>query len=180
MFDGRIVDADALIEILSDWATQAQSAPMLGIGTAASREATEKTLKRVIRLIDVNAVKCGHGSAKTVPTSDKTIIDYLTPEELLAGLAEEFAEGSQAALKLRRVLDGSNPTPKTLSECSDNLQEEFADVMLCLTEYLAASRIDVEQYFDEIRSIVNAKAIRWLLRLREKEGADDKAGTLGK
>lgn len=121
----------------------------------------------------MNAIKCGHGSSKTAPASDRAIIDYLTPEELLAGLAEEFAEGSQAALKLRRVLDGSNPTPKTLSECSDNLQEEFADVMLCLTEYLTASRIDIEQYFDEVRSIVNAKAIRWLLRLREKEAKND-------
>lgn len=46
MFDGRIVDADALIKILSDWATQAQSAPMFGIGTAASREATEKNAEK--------------------------------------------------------------------------------------------------------------------------------------
>lgn len=169
MFDGRIVDADALIEVLSDWEAQVQSTQMLGIGTSAYREATEKTLKRVIRLIDANAIKCGHGSAKAAPASDKVIIDYLTPEELLAGLAEEFAEGSQSALKLRRVLDGSNPTPKTLSECSDNLQEEFADVMLYLSEYLAASKIDMDQYFDEVRNITNTKAVRWLERLQEKE-----------
>lgn len=180
MFDGRIADADTLIEILSDWEAGVLNTPALEIDTAASREATAKTLRKVIHLIDVNAVKCGYGSAKTACASDKMIIDYLTPEELLAGLAEEFAEGSQAALKLRRVLDGSNPTPKTLSECGDNLQEEFADVLLCLSEYLAASRIDIEQYFDEVRSITNAKAIRWLLRLQEKETADDKAGTLGK
>ena len=33
--------------------------------------------------------------------------------ELLAGLAEECTELAQAALKLRRVFDKTNPTPVT-------------------------------------------------------------------
>lgn len=104
---------------------------------------------------------------------DKAITDYLPPKEILAGLAEEFAEGSQAALKLRRVLDGSNPTPKTLVECSNNLQEECADVLLCLTEYLIASGIDIEDYFGGVRKISERKATRWLMRLQEKEAKND-------
>lgn len=42
----------------------------------------------------------------------KNVTDYLTPAELLAQLAEESAELAQAALKLRRAYDGTNPTPK--------------------------------------------------------------------
>lgn len=57
----------------------------------------------------------------------KNVTDYLTPAELLAQLAEEGAELAQAALKLRRAYDGTNPTPKTVGECLDNLQEEVAD-----------------------------------------------------
>lgn len=109
--------------------------------------------------------------------SEKSIIDYLTPEEILAGLAEEFAEGAQAALKLRRALDGTNPTPKSVEECSKNLQEEVADVLLCLGTYLAATGVDVEKYYDDggICKIMERKCARWLRRLMEKEAADGKA-----
>lgn len=51
--------------------------------------------------------------------------------ELLAGLAEEATELAQAALKMRRTLDKSNPTPMTTGDASRNLNEEFADVLLC-------------------------------------------------
>lgn len=51
--------------------------------------------------------------------------------ECLAQLAEEAAELAQAALKVRRVLDGTNPTPTTPQEAWDNLFEEVADTMLC-------------------------------------------------
>ena len=38
------------------------------------------------------------------------IRDYLSDAEIVAQLAEEASELTQAALKLRRVLDGTNPT----------------------------------------------------------------------
>lgn len=44
-------------------------------------------------------------------------------------MSEEYSEGAQAALKLRRALDGTNPTPKTIEECWENLKEEFGDVL---------------------------------------------------
>lgn len=40
------------------------------------------------------------------------IIDHLSQGEILAQMAEELAEAAQAALKLRRALDDSNPTPR--------------------------------------------------------------------
>lgn len=53
-------------------------------------------------------------------------------EELLAGLAEEAAELAQAALKYRRALDGTNPTPMPPKEAETELMEEVADVLLYL------------------------------------------------
>lgn len=38
------------------------------------------------------------------------IRDYLSDAEIVAQLAEEASELTQTALKLRRVLDGTNPT----------------------------------------------------------------------
>ena len=50
--------------------------------------------------------------------------------ELLAGLAEEASELAQAALKLRRVFDGTNPTPVKEDDAMERLYEEMADVKL--------------------------------------------------
>lgn len=60
------------------------------------------------------------------------IIETLGTEELLAQLAEEAAELGKAALKLRRALNGKNPTPVSPAEAILNVQEEMADVLLCV------------------------------------------------
>ena len=62
----------------------------------------------------------------------RTIQACLTRAELLAQLAEECCELGQAALKLRRALDGTNPTPVKWTDADDHLREEAADVLLCL------------------------------------------------
>ena len=77
--------------------------------------------------------------------------------EILAGLAEEASELAQAALKLRRVFDKTNPTPKSEEEAIECLYEEIADVKLYL------SMIDIPNvYIDEI---MQTKEKRWALRL---------------
>lgn len=63
--------------------------------------------------------------------------------ELLAGLSEECCELGRAALKLRRVYDGGNPTPTTEREAIDNLEEEIADVMVYLSQ-IPYSKTQVE------------------------------------
>ena len=55
----------------------------------------------------------------------RKIIETLPETERLAQLAEEAAELAQAALKLRRAIDGTNPTPKTIAEARENLIEEY-------------------------------------------------------
>lgn len=83
--------------------------------------------------------------------------------ELLAGLAEEATELAQAALKMRRTLDGRNPTPVSTGDASRSLNEEFADVLLCA----AVLGFDRE----EIARIIREKAARWSTRL--EEGCDN-------
>ena len=95
------------------------------------------------------------------------MIDYiqsqLPREELLAQLAEEAAELSKASLKLRRCLDGKNPTPVTESDAWANLLEEVADVMLCLTV------LGVSVNLDEYSDAINTKLARWNNRLHEMQ-----------
>ena len=94
------------------------------------------------------------------------IRDRLDQEELLCQLAEEAAELSKAALKLRRAYGNTNnPTPISAKEAYENLVEEAADVywswfMLGFDNVLSRTRI---------HKIVNEKMIRCAERL-QKDG----------
>lgn len=91
------------------------------------------------------------------------IREKLPQEELLAQLAEECAELSKAALKLRRVYDGTNPTPVKRSEAYDNLLEEVADVTLCLNV------LGITCSMPEVQRTANEKLSRWCKRLTERK-----------
>jgi len=90
---------------------------------------------------------------------NEKIKQHIPQDELLAQLAEECAELSQAALKLRRALTGINPTPVTAEEARKNLVEEAADVYNVLGLLLDAADNA------EIYSIIRRKKERWLKRL---------------
>lgn len=90
---------------------------------------------------------------------NEKIKQHLPQDELLAQLAEECAELSQVALKLRRALTGINPTPVTADEARKNLVEETADVYNVLGLLLDA----VENA--EIYDIIRRKKARWVKRL---------------
>ena len=90
---------------------------------------------------------------------DEKINQHLPQDERLAQLAEECAELSQAALKLRRALTGINPTPVTAEDARMNLVEETADVYNVLGLLL-----DAEDNA-EIYEIIRRKKARWLNRL---------------
>jgi hypothetical protein len=91
------------------------------------------------------------------------IQERLSQEELLAQLAEEAVELAKAALKLRRVYDGTNPTPIKRSEAFENLKEEIADVRLVLDV------LDLNRHSPEYTKIYNAKLERWAKRLEAQE-----------
>lgn len=90
---------------------------------------------------------------------DEKIKLHIPQDELLAQLAEECAELSQAALKLRRALTGINPTPVTAEEARANLVEEIADILNVSDLLLEIDDVD------EIYDIVQRKRERWLKRL---------------
>lgn len=96
-----------------------------------------------------------------------TDIEYIrerVPEgEQLAQLAEEAMELGQAALKLRRVLDGTNPTPVSLGEAEAAFREEMADVQLCLRVLGYCKPLIA------VENIIEAKSERWASRLRRRE-----------
>lgn len=102
---------------------------------------------------------------------EKTIPDFLTSAEILAQTGEEAAELAQAALKLRRALTGENPTPKSIAECLDDLQEEFADVLVCIQAFCDAydktGSFDSNEWIETALDIVDKKADRWVQRLIE-------------
>lgn len=92
------------------------------------------------------------------------IKQLLSTEEILAQLEEECAELIQAASKLRRAINGDNPTPVTVDEATNMITEEFADVLLCLD--ILGFKPDDRQ----IAKIQHRKALRWVSRLNETEG----------
>lgn len=95
------------------------------------------------------------------------IRDQLPDEELLAQLAEESTELAHAALKMRRAMDGKNPTPVTAPEAWEKLQEEIADVLLILQV------LDINTNDQEYRETIWQKLNRWVGRLRKAENGED-------
>lgn len=92
------------------------------------------------------------------------VADMLSTYELLTQLAEEAAELAQAALKYRRALrteqgqEDTSPTPKTAQEARKALEEEVADVALCLMVFGIPGLPD---------KIMMEKAKRWRDRLEQ-------------
>ena len=89
----------------------------------------------------------------------ETIRKAVPCSELLAGLAEEACELSQAALKLRRVIDGRNPTPVSPSDANTSLHEEIADVLLYIIALQPSKRM--------VEDFMIKKKERWEQRLKE-------------
>lgn len=93
------------------------------------------------------------------------IREKVSQEELLAQLAEEASELTHAALKLRRVYGGTNPTPVKRSEAFSNLKEEIADVLLLLSILDLGESRNMPEYY----KTMDAKLARWAQRLLEAE-----------
>lgn len=91
----------------------------------------------------------------------KAIVDSLPERDLLEQLAEKAAELSQAALKCIRAYDLShNPTPISDQEAFDALEEESADVLMCMEALLSLDAIVADAHS-------SPKWIRWAKRIGE-------------
>lgn len=99
-------------------------------------------------------------------TSDFEVIRTLGEPALLEQLAEECSELAQAALKLARLERGENPTPKTEDECVSALNEEMADVCLCMDVIKCVREYDLSN----VGNKACVKMERWVQRIREARG----------
>lgn len=103
-------------------------------------------------------------------------IDYITKHlsegDILCQIAEEATELAKAALKLKRAIEGTNPTPVTKKEAIENLVEEIADIELCLNIFSTKTSDDFPYDLEE--EIYTTKADRWCKRLKKCEGSAEK------
>lgn len=86
--------------------------------------------------------------------------DFLPQWEILAQLAEECCELGQAALKVRRCLDGENPTRMGFLEAKRKLNEEWADVLLTIRQLTLLEP-------EYIVKVIREKEKRWIDSLKE-------------
>lgn len=100
------------------------------------------------------------GKARTQLRAVFDEIDWL---EWMSQLAEEAAELSQAANKLRRAYIGLTPTPP--AEARYHLDEEAADVLVCLE--ILREKGDLNM--DDVLDIALTKAARWHGRIFKGE-----------
>lgn len=101
----------------------------------------------------------------TVKGYVKRIQDEVPVNDLYNELAEEASELSQAALKMVRVGNPTNPTPTSLNEAYVKLIEEFTDVL-----NVGARVLGLEPDW----LVGDYKLYRWTKRLDEAQGKQAK------
>lgn len=89
----------------------------------------------------------------------KKILEHVPLAAAYEQLAEECTELAKASLKMARKLRDENPTPLTMKQIDDEVDEEVSDVMLCL--------MTLDRYAYEHR--VAAKLDRWEARTRSRQ-----------
>ena len=99
------------------------------------------------------------------------IAENLSDEDILCQIAEEAAELAQAALKLRRAITGTNPTPVSYEDAIYNLIEEYGDVVVAFMAYAKKSEIDTEVY-ELSNENIESKFYRWAQRIKEGKKHD--------
>lgn len=97
----------------------------------------------------------------------------LSDEDILCQIAEEAAELAQAALKLRRVITGTNPTLFSDEEAIDSLIEEYADTIGSFEVWAAKCGGDgVRIVGADVAEIIDEKYDRWVKRIKDGKKHD--------
>lgn len=111
-------------------------------------------------------------------TDIEYIASKLSQEDILCQLAEGASELSQAALKLRRTIAGTNPTPVSVDGANHTLNEEIVDVAVAVEVWFRSVIIGIDEIgTDDIKSALGTfadiKIARWAQRLKAKENANE-------
>lgn len=112
-------------------------------------------------------------NGEIVPTSTLVLCpeilfvrEQLSASDQFGQVAEEAVELAHAAMKMQRVLNGTNPTPVTEKEAMGKVMEEICD----LYNALEVLKLDVSLKYEGIRK---KKMARWVDRIKKgvKAGA---------
>ena len=104
-------------------------------------------------------------------TDIEYIAENLSEEDILCQIAEEAAELAKAALKLRRAMTQTNPTPMSIEEAEKNLIEEYGDSVGAMTAYYMKHGLIDRKYVDILEKS-NTKYNRWAQRIKESKSHD--------
>ena len=106
-------------------------------------------------------------NGEIVPTSTLVLCpeilfvrEQLSPGDQFAQVAEEAVELAHAAMKMQRILTGTNPTPVTEKEAMGKVMEEICD----LYNALEVLKLDVNMKYEGIRK---KKMARWVERIQK-------------
>lgn len=97
-------------------------------------------------------------------TPTEYIVENLSEEDILCQIAEEASELAKAALKRRRAITHTNPTPVTPEASMADIIEEYGDVVNAMGIFLEKTKSEHEPHIDY--AIQNAKMVRWAMRLK--------------
>lgn len=131
----------------------------------------DQRLRQLGFLVEDGRVFCAEDDNDEIVSTDTLAIspdilfirEQLKPAALFGQLAEEAVEVAHAAMKMQRILDGTNPTPVTEKEAIAKVMEEICD----LYNALEVLKLDVNLKYEGIRK---KKLARWVERIRKAGG----------
>ena len=99
-------------------------------------------------------------------TNLEYIAANLSDEDILCQIAEEADELAKAALKLRRAITQTNPTPVSVDEAVDDLMEEYSDTVVAFSAYLMKHNC-IDRKNVAVLEHSSTKYNRWAKRIKE-------------
>lgn len=128
----------------------------------------DQRLRQMGFLVEDGRVFCAEDDEdKIVPTSTLELCpeilfvrEQLSPADQFGQVAEEAVELAHAAMKMQRILNGTNPTPVTEKEAIGKVMEEICD----LYNALEVLKLDVSLKYEGIRK---KKMARWVERIQK-------------
>ena len=134
----------------------------------------DERLKKLGFLVEDGRVFCAEDDEDNIVSTDTLALspdilfvrEQLSPVDQFAQVAEEAVELAHAAMKMQRILTGTNPTPVTEKEAMGKVMEEICD----LYNALEVLKLDANLKYESIRK---KKMVRWVERIQKgvKAGA---------
>lgn len=129
----------------------------------------DERLKKLGFLVEEGRVFCAEDEEDNIVSTDTLALcpeilfirDQLSTADQFAQVAEEAVELAHAAMKMQRILTGTNPTPVTEKDARAKVMEEICD----LYNALEVLKLDVNMKYDGIRK---KKMARWVERIKKE------------